>query len=126
VDFVLGIVQQRHLPETQILEAIEKAEMEMVQNGIVAVGDICNNTLTIPQKSKGNIYYHNFIEASGFNPAISAERFTRSERIFREYGKLYSIPIGSCSIVPHAPYSVADALFEKFIHFPGNHLLTIH
>ena len=43
----------------------------MLENGIVAVGDICNNTFTIPQKPKGNLHYHNFIEASGFIPAIA-------------------------------------------------------
>ena len=51
----------------------------MLNAGIVAVGDICNNTLTIPQKIKGKIRYHNFIEASGFSttgcrPAVSPGR----------------------------------------------------
>jgi aminodeoxyfutalosine deaminase len=126
VKFVLDVVQQRHFPEEQILLAIEKAEDEMLANGIVAMGDICNNMLTIPQKLKGRIYYHNFIEASGFHPAIAEQRFQRSLDIFREYGKYYSIPIESNSIVPHAPYSVADELWDKIIRFPGNHLFTIH
>ena len=44
VKFVLAVVQQRHLPdgqasfgEDEILKAIEKAETEMLNNGIVAV-----------------------------------------------------------------------------------------
>ncbi|MBL7741259.1 MAG: amidohydrolase family protein [Chitinophagaceae bacterium] len=126
VDFVLKVVSQRHFPEEEILAAIEKAEDEMLNNGIVAVGDICNNTLTLPQKAKGRIYYHNFIEASGFNPQLADQRFEKSAGFFREYAKYYSIPVESNSIVPHAPYSVADALWEKIIRFPGNHLLTIH
>ncbi len=126
VKFVLNVVQNRHFPEEKVLDAIEKAEDEMLQNGIVAVGDICNNTLTITQKIKGRVYYHNFIEATAFNPAIVPERFERSLGFFREYGKNYSIPIESNSIVPHAPYSVADELWELIIHFPGNHLMTIH
>lgn len=126
VNFVLDVVQQRHCPEEEILAAIEKAENEMLANGIVAVGDICNNVLTFPQKNKGRLYYHNFIEASGFNPAIAAQRFERSVGFFREYAKNYSIPVESNSIVPHAPYSVADELWEMIIQFPGNHLMTIH
>jgi cytosine/adenosine deaminase-related metal-dependent hydrolase len=126
VDFVLNVVTQRHFPEEEILAAIEKAEDEMMDNGIIATGDICNNALTIPQKIKGRIYYHNFIEASGFNPMIAGERFERSVGFFREYARHYSIPAESNSIVPHAPYSVADNLWEKIIHFPGNHLMTIH
>ncbi len=35
-------------------------------------------------------------------------------------------PVESNSIVPHAPYSVADELWDLIINFPGNHLLTIH
>jgi cytosine/adenosine deaminase-related metal-dependent hydrolase len=81
-DFVLAVVQQRHHPDETILAAIEAAENEMLQNGIVAVGDICNNTLTLAQKRKGRLYYHNFIEASGFVPAIAEQRFARSLDFF--------------------------------------------
>lgn len=126
VDFVWRVVSERHAAEEEILSAIEKAEDEMLANGIVAVGDICNNAATIPQKLKGRIWYHNFIEASGFNPAIADERFKRSVTFFSAYAKLYSIPVESNSIVPHAPYSVAEELWQKIIHFPGNHLFTIH
>src|SRR5215471_21244142 len=49
-DFVFKVVTQRHVPEQTILSAIEEAENEMLMNGIVAVGDICNNALTISQK----------------------------------------------------------------------------
>ena len=124
VKFVTDVVQQRHFPEEQILQAIEKAEDEMLANGIVAAGDICNNALTLPQKIKGRIYYHNFIEASGFNPAIASQRFERSVSFFREYEK--NDHGGGNSIVPHAPYSVADELWKLIVHFPGNHLMTIH
>lgn len=126
VNFVLNVVQQRHFPDEKILQAIDKAEVEMLSNGIVAVGDICNNILTIPKKIKGWIHYHNFIEASGYNPKIAQERFERSVGFFREYAKNYSIPVESNSIVPHAPYSVADELWDLIINFPGNHLFTIH
>lgn len=122
VRFVTDVVQQRHVPEEKILEAIGTAEDEMIRNGIVAVGDICNNGLTIPQKTGRRISYHNFIEASGFNPAIVEERFERAKNIYREYQDAAL----SASIVPHAPYSVSDELWERIIHFPGNHLLTIH
>jgi cytosine/adenosine deaminase-related metal-dependent hydrolase len=129
-DFVFKVVTERHFPEEEILNAIGKAEDEMLTNGIVAVGDICNNTLALPQKTKGRIYYHNFIEASGFNPQIATQRFERSLGFFKEYAQYYSNPasiaIGANSIVPHAPYSVADELWEKIIYFPGNHLMTIH
>jgi aminodeoxyfutalosine deaminase len=126
VSFVSQVMQNRHVAEEKIREAIGKAEDEMFGNGIVAVGDICNNTLTIPQKMKRRIRYHNFIEASGFHPAIAEERFQRAVSIFNEYTRQLAITRSSNSIVPHSPYSVSDPLWKKIIHFPGNHLMCIH
>ena len=122
VDFVFKIVTERHFEEAYILAAIESAEQEMTRNGIVAVGDICNNTLTISQKSKGNLYYHNFIEASGFPPAIASQRFQRSLDFYKEYSGQFP----ATSIVPHAPYSVSPELFSLINNYPGNSWLTIH
>jgi aminodeoxyfutalosine deaminase len=123
--FVTLVIKDRHFAETEILAEIEKAETEMLNGGIVAVGDICNNNLTIPQKKKGRLRYHNFIEASGFLPQLAEQRFKRSVDFLDEYAGQTS-PESSNSIVPHAPYSVSEELWEMIIHFPGNHLLTIH
>ncbi len=122
VDFVLKVVNERHYEEPEILMAIEKAETEMLQNGIVAVGDICNNTLTIPQKTKGRLHYHNFIEASGFPPAVAETRFKRAVDLYHSYSAL----LPANSIAPHAPYSVSPEMFRIIDEFPGNNLLTIH
>lgn len=124
VKFVQDVIEQRHYPEEIIKDAIEKAEEEMLVNGIVAVGDICNNTLTIQQKEKGRIKYHNFIEVSGFNPAIAAQRFQQSLDFFKQYLNTFSN--NTNSLVPHAPYSVSDELWKLIINHPGNNLLTIH
>src|SRR6188472_4192981 len=43
VDFVFKVVTERHHSEEEIFQAIEIAEDEMLNNGIVAIGDICNN-----------------------------------------------------------------------------------
>ncbi len=122
VDFILKVVNERHFEEEQILAAIENAENEMLQNGIVAVGDICNNTFTIQQKTKGRLQYHNFIEASGFPPAVAEMRFQRTVDFYNAYAS--SLPANS--IVPHAPYSVSPEMFSMINEFPNNNLLTIH
>lgn len=123
-DFVSQVMKNRHLPEEQILAAVEQAEEEMLSSGIVAVGDICNNTLTIPQKIKRRISYHNFIEASGFLPQMAGQRFERAAGIFHEYARDFPGPANS--IVPHAPYSVSAELWQLIVRFPGNQLMTIH
>lgn len=121
-EFILKVVFDRHFEEDKILAAIENAENEMLQNGIIAVGDICNAALTLPQKRKQKLHYHNFIEASGFPPAIAESRFQRSIDIYT----IYAAEIAANSIVPHAPYSVSKELFAFINSFPNNNILTIH
>ncbi len=113
VDFVFKVISERHFSEEEILAAIEKADNEMYENGIVAVGDICNNTLTIPQKQKSKLQYYNFIEASGFPPSVAETRFQRSLDFYNQYNKSFA----NNSIVPHAPYSVSPELFSMIDEF---------
>ena len=124
VDFILKIVNERHFPDEQIVDAIEKAEDEMLQNGIVAVGDICNNTSTLPQKLKNRLAYYNFVEVSGWTPAIAASRFEKSVEILLQF-KIQNSKF-KISIVPHAPYSVSNELWDMIIpNFPEQSI-SIH
>jgi aminodeoxyfutalosine deaminase len=132
VDFVFKVITERHFAEDEILAAIETAENEMLQNGIVAVGDICNNTLTIPQKKKQRLQHHNFIEVSGFVPEFAQSRFDKARIILAAYKSLekniqYSIFNVQCSTLsPHAPYSVSPQLFELINNATANNIVTIH
>ena len=121
VDFVFSVVTQRHFPEEEIMDAIENAEREMYQNGIVAVGDICNNLLTISQKSQQNLRYYNFVESSGWLPGIAVSRFERSKSYFDVFDKMFPT-----SIVPHAPYSVSDSLWQLIHPYFQNKVASIH
>ena len=122
INFVFKVVTQRHFAEEEILQAIDKAEAEMIVNGIVAVGDICNNTQTVIQKQKGRIVYYNFIEASGWLPGIASERFHRSLTIFEKFLKISE----RTTIVPHAPYSVSKELWSHIAPFFQNKVVSIH
>jgi cytosine/adenosine deaminase-related metal-dependent hydrolase len=126
VDFLVRVIQQRGFDAEIIQKAIEEAENSMLQNGIMAVGDICNTPNTVEQKKKGRLLYHNFIETMGFIEHTAAQRFEASRTVYDQFARLYRTPAESNSIVPHAPYSVSPALFQMIAHFPGNHLLTIH
>ncbi|OYW81696.1 MAG: hypothetical protein B7Z27_01625, partial [Sphingobacteriia bacterium 32-37-4] len=84
-DFILKIVNERHFPEENMLEAIAQAEAAMLQEGIVAVGDISNNALTAPQKQQGNLAYHTFVEISGWKPAIAEPRFANALEVLSKF-----------------------------------------
>ena len=122
IDFVYKVVTQRHFEEEEILAAIESGEKEMLQNGIVAVGDICNNMLTAIQKEKGLMAYYNFVEASGWLPGVADERFLRSKKAYNAFEKI----TGNTSIVPHAPYSVSDNLWNHIAPYFKNKVASIH
>lgn len=124
VAFVGQVVQKRHIPEEDILQAIADAEDDMLRNGIVAVGDICNTTHALAQKSKGKLYYHHFIEVMGFDPAVAERNFSIFEKVYHTYEAVF--PRKQISLTPHAPYSLSAALWEKVIHYPNNNLLSIH
>ena len=122
IDFLLKIVENRQATAAAIQLAIETAENEMIQNGIVAVGDICNTTDTVAQKKKGHLHYQNFIEVAGFSEGIAEKRFNGILEIYDAFEKI--APFNS--IVPHAPYSVSTTLLEKITSFKGNGIMTMH
>lgn len=134
VDFVFKVVTERHHSEEEIFKAIAGAEDEMLANGIVAVGDICNNDLTLPQKQKGRMAYYNFIEASGWLPSIAELRFQRAKTIYDSFNAglqtatstSNSKPKTPNSIVPHAPYSVSADLWKQIQPYFQNKTVSIH
>ncbi len=127
VDFVFKVVSERHFPEEEILDAIANAENEMLANGIVAVGDICNNTLTLQQKQKERLSYYNFIEVSGWLPAVAQARFERSYGFYQSFEGIQNSKFKiQNSLSPHAPYSVSSELWELMTPHFANHTVTIH
>ncbi|MEP6844809.1 MAG: amidohydrolase family protein [Panacibacter sp.] len=123
IDFVFKVVTERHFSDEEIMDAIEKAEDEMLANGIVAVGDICNNTLTLAQKLKQRLAYYNFIEVSGWLPQAAEIRFSRSKSFYDSFEK---ISAQQASLVPHAPYSVSDELWNYLSPFFTGKTISIH
>ena len=123
VDFVSKVIRLRNFDKEEILNAIETAEKEMYDNGIVAVGDICNTTDTLVQKRKNKIQYRNFVETMGFVPEMATARFEASEKNI--YESLYA-ENQAASIVPHAPYSVSDELLALVNQHSKDKIISIH
>lgn len=144
VDFVFKVVTQRHFEEAEVLDAIEQAENEMLANGIVAAGDICNNTFTLAQKLKQRLAYYNFIEVSGWLPQAAGIRFERSKVYYDAFVNGQSSMVNEkpkkdhrnspctihhshyTSLVPHAPYSVSDELWQYMQPYFAGKTITMH
>ena len=125
--FIIEIEQQRKgINEEEKSQDLYNAEQEMLINGIVAVGDICNNNSTFSLKNKGTIYYHSFIETFASDPLKANIVFEKTVKLYDEIRK--NNQNNSASITPHAPYSLSKNLFLKIKSFAENsgNILSIH
>jgi cytosine/adenosine deaminase-related metal-dependent hydrolase len=121
-EFVKQIVALRKVEEHVIADAIEKAEEEMFQNGIVAVGDICNTLDTLEQKIKHRIAYYSFVELYDLDPTRAHDKIIAGINIQNTFQE-------NCiraSLVPHAPYSVSFNLWKLLTEHFESHTITMH
>jgi aminodeoxyfutalosine deaminase len=125
IPFISNVVSFRNSPEEEIMESIAKADEEMYQGGIVAVGDISNKVDTKAQKEKSKINYYTFVEMFDFMQDAWAEQ--EYEKYLAVYEAQASGNGNKKSAVPHAPYSVSKSLFRKINALNQNdHTISIH
>ena len=109
--FIESVVKFRDFPNEEILDAIDRADQEMYDNGIVAVGDISNKADTFYRKKESPIRYYTFVEMFDFLQDGGAQS------TFDQYKTVYdqrevNSPKNDFSSVPHAPYTVSKKLFS--------------
>jgi cytosine/adenosine deaminase-related metal-dependent hydrolase len=125
VQFVQQVMTKRGASDEEKLDAMQKAEQELYQTGTVAVGDICNTADSISTKQKSNIYWHNFVEVSGFVDAVAGKRLEDAKIVLEKFQKTNSKKQKS-TLSPHAPYSVSKTLFQQLNNETIEQLITIH
>lgn len=122
--FLAHVVGTRGSDVEYIRKAAERADLAMQKEGIIAVGDISNNDLSLEIKEQSRIHYHTFIEALGFSPARAEKAFQLAaglRNMFQERGL-------RADIVPHAPYSASVDLLGLIAREadPSGSVLSIH
>jgi len=121
--FIDEIISKRNFPD-DLEKQISKADKEMYRNGIVAVGDISNTDDSFSIKQKSSIYYQTFVEAFTISEEKAEETFLTAKENFEKL-KMRKL---SASIVPHAAYSVPDALYKMIAKFENEtpKIISVH
>jgi len=124
VQFIKNLQGLRNADPKEIEAAAIKADHDMYENGIVAVGDISNSNVTVPIKAQSKIYYHTFVETFSFTPERADATFEAALQLMEQFKPQ------ACSVTPHAPYSVSKELFRLIKKYcdthPNKNLISIH
>ncbi|MDP6909198.1 MAG: amidohydrolase family protein, partial [Flavobacteriales bacterium] len=122
--FLVDVISKREYNTDHKVERTRSADEEMWQNGIQAVGDICNTDDTAEVKASSRITYHSFVEVFSMDSSRSKKVIEHGIEVagnFKSRGL-------SATIVPHAPYSVFEELYRLIRAqqevFPGS--VSIH
>jgi len=133
IDFLVSVVQKREFASEIISEAIVRAEKEMYDNGIVAVGDIGNTADTVATKSKSKIKWHNFVEVLSFTDEKADAIIEHYSKVLEQFDNELtekapaSNPLLSHSVLtPHAPYSISPKTFRILDELTFRQIISIH
>lgn len=122
ISFVKQVMQNRAIAEEKQQQAIQIADQQLWNQGVQAVGDICNQTATLSTKLSSPITYHTFIELTGWHPAVAESRYQTAlecEKAFTTHSLRHSLS-------PHAPYSVSTKLWQKIRPHFSHQPVTLH
>jgi cytosine/adenosine deaminase-related metal-dependent hydrolase len=127
IEFLCSVVTKRNFDPQLVQEEIVRAEKEMYDNGIVAVGDIGNTSDTAKVKAKSNIYWQNFVEVLSFTDERAEENIKHYQSVSATFNQIQNpkLKIRS-SLVPHAPYSISPKTFQLINELTRNQVISIH
>lgn len=121
IDFLCSVVTKRGFEQELIQEEIRKAEQEMYENGIVAVGDIGNTADTAAVKQKSKLRWHNFVEVLGFTDEKAMSNLQQYASVAEQLKTHHRT-----SLVPHAPYSISPLTFQLINDATAGQIISIH
>lgn len=125
VGFIEQILKRRDfLSQEEQSKYHTEALQLMWDNGIVAVGDICNGTSSIIPKLQSPLMFHHFLEVSGWVPAGAPLRMEKIKELQTSFAEHFNHK--HISITPHAPYSVSSRLWKELKNTFADQIISIH
>lgn len=120
--FFSGLLKERgqNTEAAIIKNAAATADREMFENGINAVGDISNDSVSFEIKAQSPIAYHNFVEVYDFLEERTEEVYNKAQNLLQQFPSLRK------SLTPHATYSVTQLLLNKIFSNHSDFPITVH
>jgi cytosine/adenosine deaminase-related metal-dependent hydrolase len=125
INFLKSVVQKRGFPAHVIQEAIENADREMFENGIVAVGDISNQVDAIQTKSKSKTRWHTFVEVLSPTDEQAEANIQQYKEVLASHRQHLPLPHRSV-LTAHAPYTVSPKTFALINDATASEIISIH
>lgn len=126
IEFLVSVVQKRGFSREVVMDAIDRAEKEMHDNGIVAVGDIGNTADTAERKSKSDIRWQNFVEVLSFTDERTPENIKQYQEVLATMERTLGTTRHRSVLVPHAPYSISPLAFRMINEATAGQVISIH
>lgn len=108
VGFIGKVMGNRGADMESVAHAMLKADNAMFENGIQAVGDHVNTSISADIKNDSKIRYHTFVEIIGLKEEEILDKIDEARDIEFYFDSSHS------SITLHAPYSCSKSLFKTF------------
>jgi cytosine/adenosine deaminase-related metal-dependent hydrolase len=128
IEFLCSVVTKRDFPREIIDQAIQDAEQEMYQNGIVAVGDIGNTADTASVKTKSRIRWQNFVEVLSMTDDRANQEIAHYTSVAQQLSQSlqFSDIRHRTSLVPHAPYTISPSTFRQLNDLTEGQVISMH
>lgn len=120
-NFLTSVMRQRRAADEEVQKAMIEADKMMFDNGIQAVGDHANTSVSQQVKSQSKILYHTFVEMLGMDELVAQQKIDDAREVEFAFGSKQT------SITVHAPYSCSKVLFKTFAKsVDDENIVSIH
>lgn len=123
--FIGQVMKTRQADLEERIQQMHAARQEMYNNGIVAVGDICNNASSAAVKASSGVLWHNFLEITNLDDSKAQQKLNDFQALAGAFDNKVAYILDSV-LTPHAPYSVSPETFRLINQHTSGKTICIH